>query len=599
MNINLEKDLVDNFKLPIEYQINSKKHKLNENIITDLELVETIAYDEKSIYNHIFNPSNCFGKLIVKKLPNIYTTNTTYLKETQELLKSYTSNTINTINNINTSNTTTNNINYNDILNTYKEIKCETGFCEKYMYIEWEHVKFLNTNPLFLQVLSIYSLASPLLSLFLPIILLVIPFFILKIKGIEINIEQYTTILKGLIGNHAIGKFFTKFNDVDIREKAYILMSVAFYFFSIYQNILTCIKFYTNINKIHSFIFTLKEHINNSIKIMDNYLLVSNSLTTYQEFNKEVLRNKTYLENVLKEFNKITSFSISISKVFEIGHIMEQFYKIYDDSQFNSCLLFSFGFIGYIDCLNGLSTNIQNGLINFTKFNKKIKSKKENNKIIFKNAYYPALINSNPVKNDCDLTKNIIITGPNASGKTTILKTCLINVILSQQFGCGTYKSAKFTPFKHIHCYLNIPDTSGRDSLFQAEARRCKEIIDCINDNDLETHFCVFDELYSGTNPDEAVVSASAFMEYLYTFKNVTSMLTTHYIDLCSQLEKNNSKVMMNCHMGTIKDISKENVFNYTYILEKGISNVKGGFKVLADMDYPIEILNKTQNKFI
>jgi hypothetical protein len=74
----------------------------------------------------------------------------------------------------------------------------------------------------------------------------------------------------------------------------------------------------------------------------------------------------------------------------------------------------------------------------------------------------------------------MIITGPNASGKTTILKSTLINIILTQQFGCGFYSSAKLSPFKHIHCYLNIPDTSGRDSLFQAEARRCKEILDII-----------------------------------------------------------------------------------------------------------------------
>jgi len=608
MNINIEKELVNIFKLPIEYQSKSKKQTLNQNIITDLELINVIDNtnntnntNNKSIYENIFNPSNCFGELIVKKLPNIYTTNTTHLKETQQLLKNYSNNsTSNTNNSINT-------INYDDILNTYKEIKCETGFCEKYMYIEWEHVKFLNTNPLFLQILSIYSLASPLLSLFLPIILLVIPFFILKIKGIKINMDQYTTILKQLIGNHAIGKFFTKFNEVDVREKAYILMSVAFYFFSIYQNILTCIKFYNNINKIHNYIFKLSSYIDNSIKLMDNYLLVSSTLTTYKEFNQEVLRNKSYLENVLKDFNKITPFSISINKVFEIGHIMEQFYKIHNDIQFNSNLLFSFGFTGYIDCINGLSSNIQNGSINFTTFNKTNKSNKKQNKtnksnnLIFNDAYYPALINSNPVKNTCNLSKNMIITGPNASGKTTILKTCLINVILSQQFGCGTYSSAKLTPFKHIHCYLNIPDTSGRDSLFQAEARRCKEIIDSINGNNFDTHFCVFDELYSGTNPDEAVVSATAFMKYLYSFKNVTSMLTTHYIELCKQLETNNNTI--NYHMGTVKNIANDNynennnnennnTFNYTYILEKGISNVKGGFKVLADMDYPSEILN-------
>ena len=76
-----------------------------------------------------------------------------------------------------------------------------------------------------------------------------------------------------------------------------------------------------------------------------------------------------------------------------------------------------------------------------------------------------------------------MITGPNASGKTTILKTTLFNIILSQQVGFGFYSSATINPYKYIHCYLNIPDTSGRDSLFQAEARRCKEILDSVKNS--------------------------------------------------------------------------------------------------------------------
>ena len=39
--------------------------------------------------------------------------------------------------------------------------------------------------------------------------------------------------------------------------------------------------------------------------------------------------------------------------------------------------------------------------------------------------------------------------------------------------------------YDKIHCYLNIPDTSNRDSLFQAEARRCKEIIDALSASDV------------------------------------------------------------------------------------------------------------------
>ena len=110
---------------------------------------------------------------------------------------------------------------------------------------------------------------------------------------------------------------------------------------------------------------------------------------------------------------------------------------------------------------------------------------------------------------------------------------------MTQQIGYGFYDTCETSFFDHIHCYLNIPDTCSRDSLFQAEARRCKEIIDCINEKPDKNHFCIFDELYSGTNPEEAVSSAFAFMDYIVKYKNVTCLLTTHYIKLCKKLLKN------------------------------------------------------------
>ena len=205
------------------------------------------------------------------------------------------------------------------------------------------------------------------------------------------------------------------------------------------------------------------------------------------------------------------------------------------------------------------------------------------------NSYYAPLKDHAPVKNTIRCKKNMIVTGPNASGKTTILKSTLINLLLTQQFGCGFYESATIKPFHHIHCYLNIPDTSGRDSLFQAEARRCKDILDIIQNHSKDDHFCVFDELYSGTNPEEAEQSAVAFMKYITKFKNVSCILTTHFIKVCKKLAK--SKNIVNCKMKTGK---KDGHLEYTYILEEGISNVKGGIMVLQEMNYPREIIDNT-----
>ena len=44
-----------------------------------------------------------------------------------------------------------------------------------------------------------------------------------------------------------------------------------------------------------------------------------------------------------------------------------------------------------------------------------------------------------------------------------------------------------------------------------------------------------------------------------------------------------------------MKTIIHNNNFEYTYVIDSGISNIKGGIKVLRDMNYPTEILNLAQ----
>jgi DNA mismatch repair ATPase MutS len=218
---------------------------------------------------------------------------------------------------------------------------------------------------------------------------------------------------------------------------------------------------------------------------------------------------------------------------------------------------------------------------------------KGNYKTKFKNAYFPSLVGKCPVKNTYKLKKPMLITGPNAAGKTTMIKTTIFNILCSQQTGFGYYESASFSPFDYIHCYINIPDTSGRDSLFQSEARRCKDIIDVMkNSGDDATHFCVFDELYSGTNPYEAIASATAFLRYLNTHTNSCYMITTHFLDICNRMKKD--KTVLNMHM-KIDESTINGDFIYTYKLQKGISHIKGGVKVLRDLDYPQYIIDETK----
>ena len=562
------------FKLPIYY--NEKKVELKQNLITDLELIKTIDPSSSSIYSFYFDTNNDVSTKLTEQVANYYTTDISFLKDNQKLIKTYNA-PINKYTNYSP--------NYKSIINIWNELKVDSGFKEKYYYLDWEMIEFLNTSEIFLQFMSIYNLCSPIFSLFVPIIILIIPFFILKMKNIDITVSEYINVLKIVAQTNAIGKLFTvNFSEIGIQEKLYILISAGFYLFSIYQNVMVCVRFNNNMKTIHNHFREIEVYLDTTLQSMDNYLKYAKHLTSHQGFNNELIKKQEILNKINFKIKTISEYKIyNISKLKEIGRVLKYFYELHTDARYEDAIMYSIGFNGYIDCIEGLQNNLLERKINQANF------VDSNKKVVFKNSYYASLKNDKPIKNTIKLKKNLTITGPNASGKTTILKSTLINIIFTQQFGCGFYQSANFKPFDYIHCYLNIPDTSGRDSLFQAEARRCKEILDIIQENKKATHFCVFDELYSGTNPEEAELSATSFMLYLQKYKNVTSMLTTHFIKVCKKLDKETN--IQNYKMVTEK---KNNKIIFMYKLEKGISEVKGGINVLTEMNYPKEIIEHT-----
>lgn len=558
------------FNLPITFS--PSKTKLSESIINDLELISTVDASLSSMYSTVIQPTTEFGNKIIPKFAEYYTTDIPFLKDTQKLLQTYTGEVQSDVPTDNHTNTEMNAL--------WSDLKKETGFCEKYLYIDWEMGKFLNTHSSFLQVMSIYNITSPIISFALPIIILIVPFFIIHAKGLNISTSEYVSILKKIMENHAVGKMFLNFDEVSLSQKAYILVSTALYVFSIYQNVLVCLRFYRNVIKINATLKLMKTYITNTISRFESYISQTNNLTSYKEFNETVRENCRSLSEYNIEITNLGTLDFSWKNIINIGDRMKLFYHIYDSKECNQVMQYSFGMHGYLDSIVGLIGNIKTNRLNAANFVLESKAK-------FTNAYYPALMNSTHVKNTCDFSKNIVLSGPNASGKTTVLKTSIINVILTQQFGYGCYESATIHPCKYIHCYLNIPDTSGRDSLFQAEARRCKDIIDIIEENPKEKHFCAFDELYSGTNPEDAVASSLAFMEYISLNENVSSILTTHYNAVCRKLRKNDK--MKNYHMKTIA--TGDSTFKYTYKLTSGISTIKGGTKVLTDLNYPTAIV--------
>ena len=492
-----------------------------------------------------------------------YTDNIDFLTDTQYLLQNFAPHTTDVMPNSD----------INNITSILKEINLETGFYEKYQYVDIGSFKFLNNFPLFLQGLTIYNLASPIISLLIPLIMLIIPFFILKFQKISISIDTYLTTLLKVLKNHVVGKALSEFSQVGWDRRFFLMMSIGFYFMNIYQNILSCRTFYKNIYKIRTYLLSINKFLMFSIDSITNINLYCKA--AYAPFVAANERVKETLGVFSREISYIDLDKINIRQISKIGDILKAFYQLFQNKVYKESITYSLYLHGYIENITTLQTNIRLKTINYCQFTTKA--------VAFKNSYFAPLVKHNPVKNSYKLDKNIIITGPNAAGKTTLLKTTLFNIILSQQLGLGFYKAAKINPYRYIHSYINIPDTSGRDSLFQAEARRCKEILDIIaNAERSDRHFCIFDEIYSGTNPTEAIASAYSFLKYIAKWKNVNFILTTHYISLCKLLDS--QPLIVNKQMQITNDKN-------TYKLIKNISTVKGGIKVLEELDYNHEII--------
>jgi hypothetical protein len=590
--------IATNFRLPITYLDSSEVYSLSPIISQDLELY--IPDSESSIYDHLFLPTSSFGRNIIQEWTKHYTTNTQFLKDTQTLISkmhmipkngsrcfphyegfSKPSLDITVQNNDVISSEYI--PDYDNFREMWRDLKEDKFFLEKYGFMEWSILEHFNENASFLQCLSFVNVISPLISLLLPLIFIILPFIILKIQQIPINFTVYLDVLRSIARNHFIGKALMNMSSFSWDKVAYLLMTASLYFLQIYQNVSICYRFYRNMILVNKHLVEMREFVNRSINKMDILLDILSKFNTYSDFRNNLLVQYNILTEINQELSHINPFENSILKFGESGYMLRCYYRLHSDSRYEEAIRYSIGFEGYIENLHGVYANLSSGKISAAEFTTDASG------CTLVEQCYPSLVNQEYVAlNSVEFNKNMILSGPNGSGKTTLLKTTALNIIFSQQLGCGFYSSALLCPYTHIHSYLNIPDTSGRDSLFQAESRRCKDILDHIKKAPSGSrHFCIFDELYSGTNPEEATKAGYAFLKYLTNFDNVNFMLTTHYVKICKKFLKSDRVQNYKMYVRLLE----RGGCNYTFKMEKGISKIKGAILVMKDMDYPEEIL--------
>ena len=556
------------FKLPLEYH---DTHTLDDTVKSDIEFS-----NESNLFNKLLNHRETRDgeSLLLTQWSSCYTTNKKFLKDNQKLLASYQSK----------------DNKMNHFSKQYVTFKEEQNFLSRYQYVQFRRFFYLNTVVGFLQILAVYNICSPILSLMAPLIGLMLPYFIFYFKGIRLSFAEYTKIVKTLILNNNIIKNLLNFHKTTIQQKGYALVYLVFYCMGFYNNVLSCIQFYKNTNYMIELNDSYSRFLDEGNHLISHIHKKTKSLKQFKEFNNDMMEHQKKIRTMTFAITSLKNSQTRLIKCGQIGLLMKSHFDLYYNQDYHNTIMYLIYLDQYHKDMTSIASHVQNHTLNPCTFVKR----KGNTKM--KQLFYLSHIDETNVKNDVHFNKNIIITGPNASGKTTILKSVILNLFLSQSIGFGCYDSCRIKLYDYFHSYLNIPDTSNRDSLFQAEARRCKRIYEHVEKHKKANHLCIFDEIYSGTNPSDAVLCASVYLQGMNAHKShMDYILTTHYLELCSKYKK--SKHVKNQQMNV--NVQENDEIQYTYTLGDGISEVHGGFQILKKMDYPEELLNKKEQESI
>lgn len=202
------------------------------------------------------------------------------------------------------------------------------------------------------------------------------------------------------------------------------------------------------------------------------------------------------------------------------------------------------------------------------------------------NTWNPCVLPEKAIGNDFIMSKatgqNYIMTGPNKGGKSTFMKSIMLNVLLAHTFGIAAGDTFAITPFDLLLSHLNESDSTVDDtSRFQAQCNTANKIFKAVNSLP-NNKFCfvLLDEIFSGTSHDQENTLTLEFTRQLATLPQCCFMVATHLSVLTHLATENLSCI--NMHMDALTDAEGQ-VLNYTYKLNHGISKIKNADQVAYD----------------
>ena len=515
--------------------------ELNESLFQDLEIFEDHLQDEtKSILYKINKTDTIFGKVFLKQQLRNPTFNIEYLNRQK-----------NNIVKINNNHDECTGLIKNmkgfekDIIWLWKEMDEQIDSLYDMFYFKNRFLKYLNYNEWYLLVMNIYKIfIAPGITIISPLSTIIFMFVGYKYYKLKI---PFTDLLK-------LGKslFFKQFNSSS-KLKMFFSMAIWLFFYlqGVYQTFNTSIQ----INKISNI-------FHNKINLISSFIKENEKLYDFKNSSHiELIQNELNFSKLLKLLQRFPS---GISLFSNKGGILSTYYTLLEiKDELKPFIMF----LSEMDYYNSLSKLYNEFEDKDNKYSLPNYIENKNIKLDLTKCWNPYLDN-NPVINDIDIKKNIIITGPNAAGKSTFIKTILLNTLLSQTISLTSSTNINITPFEILNSYLHIPDNKGIESLYEAEMNRSIKYIEKLKSNQNKKSLIIMDELFSSTNNIEGLEASKIVCKKMSKYKNNLTLLTTHYYGI-SELEKETKK-FKNYKFEIKRNKKKEIVF--TYKLKEGAS---------------------------
>lgn len=202
-------------------------------------------------------------------------------------------------------------------------------------------------------------------------------------------------------------------------------------------------------------------------------------------------------------------------------------------------------------------------------------------------GYHPAI--QEPVTNSFSQERGMLVTGSNASGKSTFLKMVAINAILAQTIHTCAAKAYK-GGFYQIYSSMALrDDLSAGDSYYIVEIKALKRIVDAAENANEHPILCFVDEVLRGTNTVERIAASAQIMEQL-AGKGVYCFAATHDIELTHLLEKEYD----NYHFE--EDVKDGDVL-FSYHLLNGRAQTRNAIKLLKVIGFSNEITECAEDR--